>query len=132
MLNIDWLKPFKCLEYSVGTMYVSIMNLSREYHFKPENILLIRLIPGPKEPPITINQFLAPLVGELLKFLDGIKLNVHAKGEKMVRCALLCVAWDIPACRKVNGFLSHKAVLGCSKCLKAFIRKRDYSGFDRV
>ena len=108
--------------------------VSREYRFKPESILLIGLIPGPKEPPLTINQFLAPLVDELLEFFDGVKLNVHAKGEKIVRCALLCVACDIPACRKVSGFLGHKALLGCSKCLKTFpgtFEKRDYSGFDR-
>lgn len=62
-----------------------------------------------------------------------MQLNVHGKGLQLVRCALLCVACDIPACRKVNGFMGHSATLGCSKCLKKFpgsAGNKDYSGFD--
>lgn len=60
-------------------------------------------------------------------------LNIHGKGSQLVKCALLCVACDIPACRKVNGFLGHSATLGCSKCLKKFpgsVGNKDYSGFN--
>ena len=32
--------------------------------------------------------------------------------RKVVRCALMCVACDIPAGRKMCGFLSHNAHLG--------------------
>ena len=56
-------------------------------------------------------------------------------GKASVRCALFCVACDVPASRKVCGFLGHAAVLGCSKCSKKFpgpIGARDYSGFDRT
>lgn len=53
-----------------------------------------------------------------------------------LRIALLCVACNVPAARKVAGFLSHNARLGCSRCLKEFAvktfgEKPDYSGFDR-
>ena len=37
-----------------------------------------------------------------------------------MKAALLCVACDIPAARKVCGFLGHMAKLGCSKCTKVF------------
>lgn len=133
MLNVDWFKPYKHLEYSVGAIYLTIMNLPRQVRFKQENVLLVGLIPGPKEPSLTINSLLRPFVDELLMFLNGIQMNVHAKGSKLVRCALLCVACDIPACRKVVGFLGHSATLGCSKCLKKFpgsVGCKDYSGFD--
>jgi len=43
------------------------------------------------------------------------------------------VTCDLPAGRKVCGFLSHSATLGCSKCLKEFpgaVGNKDYSGFD--
>ena len=55
----------------------------------------------------------------------------------LVRAALNCVACDIPAARKVCGFVGHSANLACSKCLKvfptkAFGEKSDYSGFDRT
>ena len=49
----------------------------------------------------------------------------------LVRCALLCVACDIPASRKVCGFLGHSATYGCSKCFPGQVGKKDYSGFDR-
>ena len=132
MLNIDWFKPYKHLEYSVGAIYLTIMNLPRQIRFKQENVLLIGLIPGPKEPKLSINSFLKPLVSELLDFFDGVHMTINGKSQS-VRCALLCVACDIPASRKVCGFLGHTAKFGCSKCLKEFpggVGEKDYSGFD--
>ena len=58
----------------------------------------------------------------------------HAVQNEKIRCALICCACDLPAGRKVYGFLGHSASLGCSKCLKAFtgsVGKMNYSGFDR-
>lgn len=52
-----------------------------------------------------------------------------------VRLALTCVTCDIPASRKVSGFLGHTATLGCNKCLKRFSvnvgQSSDFSGYDR-
>ncbi len=43
-----------------------------------------------------------------------------------------CIACDIPASRKVCGFLGHNAALGCNKCFKKLsLGHTDYSGFDR-
>jgi hypothetical protein len=44
MLNIDWFKPCKHTEYSVGAIYLTVMNLPRKLRFKQENVLLIGLI----------------------------------------------------------------------------------------
>ena len=47
---------------------------------------------------------------------------------------LCCVACDLPAGRKVCGFLEHNAHLGCSKCFKRFsgtVGNMNFSGFDR-
>ena len=44
-------------------------------------------------------------------------------GERIhvnIKAALLCISTDIPAVRKVCGFLGHAARLGCSKCTKEF------------
>lgn len=50
-----------------------------------------------------------------------------------MRAALLCVACDLPAARKVSGFLGHAANLGCAQCYCNFgtgmFGKQDYSGF---
>ena len=81
------------------------------------------------------NSFLEPFVDELLRFWDGIELSVaDFSAKKKIRCALLCVACDLPAGRKVCGFLGHSARLGCSRCLKVFpgmVGSIDYSGFDK-
>ena len=95
---------------------------------------LYRAKPGPHEPKHDINSFLAPLVSELKQFWSGVELNVFLMEMKKIRCALLCVACDLPAGRKVCGFLSHNAHFGCSRCWKKFrgsVGSMDFSGFDR-
>ena len=67
MMNVDWFRPYKHLNYSVGVIYLAIMNLPREHHFKKENILPAGMIPGPKEPKHDMNSFSEPIVTELLK-----------------------------------------------------------------
>ena len=37
-----------------------------------------------------------------------------------IRVCLICVSCDIPAIRKVRGFVGHQARIGCSKCLCEF------------
>ena len=58
------------------------------------------------------------------------------QGLKEIKAMLICAACDIPASRKLGGFLGHAAEKGCSRCLKSFPtekfgEKKDYSGFDR-
>ena len=121
MLSIDWFRPCKHTEYSIGAIYLTVMNLPRAVRFRQENVLQIGLIPGPKEPKPDINSHLEPLMKELLKFWNGVHLQIHVINDPvLVRCALLCVACDIPASRKVCGFLGHSAFRGYSKCLKEF------------
>lgn len=133
MLNMDFFQPYKHVQYSVGAIYLCVMNLPRNTRYKQENVLLVGLIPGPSEPKHDINSFLDPLVDELLNFWSGVQLDVAGhECKKKVRCALLCVACDIPAGRKVCGFLGHSARLGCSRCYKEFpggVGSMDYSGF---
>ena len=49
-----------------------------------------------------------------------IKSPEYPTQQLLMKAALLCVACDIPAARKVCGFLGHMAKLGCSKCTKVF------------
>lgn len=74
MLNSDWFQPFTHVKYSVGALYniMVILNLPREERYKLENIILIAVIPGPKEPKKNVNSYLAPLVQELLDLWDGM------------------------------------------------------------
>ena len=118
-MNIDWFQPYTHVCDSVGAIYLVIQNLPCSERYKWENMILIGLIPGPKEPKYTINSYLFPLVKELQEFWSGVQI-LTCKGLKVVRIALTCIACDILATRKVCGFLSHCANKGCSKCLKEF------------
>lgn len=134
-LNVDWYQPFTHIEYSVGAIYLTIQNLPRSERYKEENIILVGLLPGPSEPSLTINSYLAPLVEDLkIGWNSGIKVTTRNGSAVTVRLARPCVACDIPASRKVCGFLGHNAKFGCNKCYKEFdhsFGEVDYSGYDR-
>ena len=135
-LNVDWFQPFERTQHSEGVLYLSIMNLPRNVRFLQHNIILVGVIPGPREPQLHMNTFLQPLVDELKELWTGVPMSTHLNVNTMVRAALLCVGCDLPAARKVCGFLGHRAKMGCSKCLLSFPTARfgekpDYSNFDR-
>lgn len=64
LLNIDWLQPYKHTEYSVGVIYLVILNLPRSIRFKRENVILMGVIPGPCEPSLSVNSY--PLLCQTL------------------------------------------------------------------
>ena len=136
ILNIDWFEPFKHQPYAVGVMYLAIMNLPRHIRFKRENIIILGLIPGPREPKLSINTYLQPHVSDLLSLWRGVTIEDEDGDRHEIRAALICVACDLPAGRKVCGFLSFSANYGCSRCYSKFgtgvFGKNDYSGFDRT
>ena len=135
-LNIDWFNPYSETEYSVGAIYLSIFNLPRDKRYKLDNIILVGMMPGPKEPK-NVNPFLQPLVEELNELFAGINVRTPSAFFPVtnVRALLCCIMCDLPACRKVCGFSNYNAFKGCSKCLKSFPtahfgEKPDYSGYD--
>ena len=132
LLNVDRYQPFNHTLYSVGVIF---LDFPRELRYKPENVILCCIIPGPHEPELTINSYLEPLVDELMKLWNGIEMNCEAKCM-LVKAALICVSCDTPAARKTGGFLGHAATKGCFKCFKSFPtsnfgEKPNYGGFDR-
>lgn len=136
MMNLDWFQPFKHVSYSVGVVYCVILNLPREERFKVNNVILVGVIPDMGKEPKT-NTFIRPFVDELEQaWNNGFSMTtfLFPKTEQKIKLALMCVGCDIPATRKLCGFLGHAATLGCSKCLKKFpgdVGNKDYSGFDR-
>lgn len=96
-------------------------------------MILVGVIPGPHEPSLHINSYLEQFVHDLLKLWHGIEM-LTMEGTQTIRGAVLCNYSDIPATRKVGGFVGHGARKGCSRCLKffpvsSFGDKPDYSGF---
>ena len=73
-------------------------------------------------------------MNELQNFWKGIDLECGGV-VKTIRCALICVACDLPTGRKACGFLSYNAKFGCTKCKKDFqgtVGSFDFSNFDRA
>ena len=134
MLNCDWFQPFNLTNYSVGVLYMVILNLPRTIRFKPENILIVGIIPGPSEPNChEINSFLRPLVKELnMLWNEGFSMMYNGNNI-VIHAALLATVCDVPATAKLGGFLSHASKHACWKCSKVFpynseLNRVDFSG----
>ena len=133
MLNCDWFQPYDHSQYSVGVLYLTILNLPRSIRFKPENIIVAGIIPGPNEPKKnTINSYLRPVVKELNSlWIDGFTMR-HNSTSITVHAALLASVCDIPATCKIGGFLGHNSLHPCWKCSKEFkhdkeLKRTDFS-----
>jgi len=124
-LNVDWFRPYKHSQHSIGVIYLSVLNLPRGLRQQPENILLAGVIPGPKEPSMeAMNNYLGPLVDELVDLWSGVAFD--GSRVKTLRAALVMVACDAPAARKVVGAVSfHAEKGGCIRCWKEFPRDSD-------
>ena len=105
---------------SIGLISLVCLNLPPDMRYKPENMFLFGIIPGPNEPPLTcLNHYLRILVDMLLEFwFTGIRFSrtcAYYYG-RVVRCALICVVSDLPAARKVGGFASIHHTQMCAMC----------------
>ena len=111
ILNFDFFNPFENSQYSLGVIYLAVLNIPREHRFKWENVIIVGIIPGPEEPKLDINSFLRPMVDELLMYWHGVALE-----ENGIHChykfALMLLSSDLPATRKCGGFLSFMAKKG--------------------
>src|SRR5271169_4972828 len=105
---------------SIGLISLVCLNLPPEMRYKPENMFLFGIIPGPSKPPLTcLNHYLRLLVDMLLEFwFTGIRFSrTHAYYYgRVVRCALVCVVSDLPAARKISGFTSIHHMQMCAMC----------------
>ena len=112
------------------------MNLPLNLRYNGDNVILVGIIPGPHEPK-SMNSYLQPLVDDLIVLWKGVVMPSASGTSVIVRAALICTACDIPASRKVSGYVGHNACHASSKCLKAFPtekfgEKADFTGIDRT
>lgn len=124
-LGIDWFNPAGNMEakkkWSVGAIYLVCMNLPLATRFLLENVCLVGIIPGPKEPRLTqVNHFLQPLVEQLQSLWNPgvwITKTRNFRNGRLIRAALGAIVADLPAIKKVAGFTSHAHHYFCHYCL---------------
>ena len=74
--SINWFQPFDHTQYNVGVVYLVVLNLPRAMRFKPENVIIISTLPGPKEPDYNhLNPHLEPIVNDLLTLWQGVQFK---------------------------------------------------------
>lgn len=119
ILNYDGFNPFgNCVDYSMGTIYLSIANLPREERYRRENVIIVGIITGPKHPTGNMNTFLRPLVDELKVLFKGKDFTLKDGSTMRVRGALFAIVCDCPAARQLTQFISHAGICGCHRCFK--------------
>ncbi|EJD44635.1 hypothetical protein AURDEDRAFT_125187 [Auricularia subglabra TFB-10046 SS5] len=96
-----------------GLTYQSILLHIR---YSPEHIHLLGVIPGPKE--ADVQPFLAPLVDEFLDLWEGCQISSTSlmPEGRSIQAALIPVVCDMPAARKVIGFVPPKSTMACPYC----------------
>ncbi|CAE6532296.1 unnamed protein product [Rhizoctonia solani] len=110
ILMCDWFQPNSrqgAPSYSTGVISLCIANLPPHLRARPENKIIVGVIPGPHEPNVnTMNNFLEPMVLELMSLWnEGISIKNPDDGvDRHVYAALVACACDSPAARKVGGF----------------------------
>ncbi|VDB94734.1 unnamed protein product [Peniophora sp. CBMAI 1063] len=111
-LNVDGFNPFQMKEagrkYTSTAMYMTCLNLPPHLRYRVENMFLVGIIPGPKEPvKDNINHVLALLVDMLLEFwqlrVRFSRVPLREPGV-LILLALFLVICDTPAARQVSGF----------------------------
>ena len=84
-----------------------------------------------------MNNYLAPMVNDLLSLWKGININMPQTilGSKLIQAGLCYISSDLPATRKLCGVYGYHATYSCSKMSQTisniFTTSPDYSGFDR-
>lgn len=123
-LNMDGFNPLTNKQAgkknSTGGIYMVCLNLPPSLRYNVENMLLVGVIPGPREPSLDqINHLLRPLVDDLLRLWHhGVYLSstaLHHSGRR-VRIAVIPLVCDLPAARQMAGFGSFSSTNFCSEC----------------
>ena len=112
MLNVDFFQPYKHSPYSLGAIYMVVLNLPRRVRFKEDNVMLLGIIPGPTEPSLHMNTYITPLVEELKQLDIGVHLQDGSPLGNIYRFRLFGHTCDLPACRKLGGMVSFSATFG--------------------
>jgi hypothetical protein len=122
--SMDSFNPYHMKEakqtVSSTAIWLVLLNLPSHLRYRPENMFLAGVIPGPRKPSLSdVNHSMGLLVDVLLEFFDpGVWYSRTAKhrNRHRVRAILVPVVSDMPAARQAGGFASPTATFFCTLC----------------
>jgi hypothetical protein len=123
-LNFDSFPPEgmkrRGIKASVGLLCMACLNLPLELRYKPENMYIVGIVPGPREPSLTqLNHYLRPLIDDLRdSWFRGIRFSRTAlePDGRTTRSAIAVCVCDLPAARKLAQMSSSSSHWYCSVC----------------
>jgi hypothetical protein len=105
---------------STGIISCACLNLPLDIRYKPENMYLAGIIPGPSEPSgDELNHFLDPLVDDMvISWERGVCFCPTAThpGGHVTRSAIACLVCDLPAARKAAQLAGPTSHFYCTAC----------------
>ena len=134
--SMDSFNPYHMKEakqtVSSTAIWLTLLNLPPHLRYRPDNMFLAGIIPGPKKPSLSdTNHSLKLLVEVLLEFFDpGVwysRTARHGQGCR-VRAILVPVVSDMLAARQAGGFASPTATNFCTCCN---LKIQDIENIDR-
>jgi hypothetical protein len=137
-LSIDWFNPrgnkAAGKSTSTGSIVMACLNLPPSLRYKPENLFLVGVIPGPKEPSVEqVGHYIEIIVDMLNRsWRDGTKFDCTESSDsgRTERSMLVVIVTDLVASRKIAGVASHSSKnFFCSFCGLA---KAEINNFDRT
>jgi Transposase family tnp2 len=134
--SMDGFNPYHMKEskqaVSSTAIWLVLLNLPSHLRYRPENMFLAGIIPGPRKPSLSdVNHSIKLLVDVLLEFFDpGVRYSRTAKHRhgRRVRAILVPVVSDMPAARQAGGFASTTATFFCTLCS---LKIQDIENLDR-
>lgn len=105
---------------SHGIISMSCLNLPHHLRFKPENMHIVGIVPGPKEPKLTkINHYLKPLVDDMAEsWHRGVQYTstaLYPEG-RLTKSAIILNVMDLLGARKAAGMAGPTSHHFCTVC----------------
>ena len=106
---------------STGSITVACLNLTPSLCYKLENLFLVGIIPGLKEPSVEeVGHFIEPIVDMLNRsWRDSTKFDCTESSDcgRTERSMLMVIVMDLVASQKITGVASHSLKdFFCSLC----------------
>ncbi|MBW0484025.1 hypothetical protein O181_023740 [Austropuccinia psidii MF-1] len=104
---------------SIGPIMLICLDLPPSKRLRPENVYVVGIIPGPKDPTaLQLNYLLMPLIKELKELWQGYHFSPTSTGPSgsFIRVAILTAIVDVVSMRKLTGFISHSGNHFCNFC----------------